>query len=177
MNWSLICAVDPQPLIDWLAGATFPTLAEPTKPQRIQGDDVPLVLCRPIMDEVLRHLAVAMGEPGYADDATLFIAPAKLVWHEPMLSRVMPGQSHPMHTDVQRSDCVTRVHVPLTTNDGCWMEWEDTENAYAIGPVKVVDRAHFQVGSAYTFNTLARHAFGNDGDTARVHLIFEVLRG
>ena len=93
-----------------------------------------------------------------------------LIGHAPMLSRVMPGVDHGLHCDTQRADWLTRIHVPLATNPGCWMRFEDEDDAGKPKPV------HFQVGHAYTFNTLKRHAFGNAGETPRVHLIFEVLR-
>lgn len=191
MNWSCICPVNPAPLIAWLAGASFPAPSTPTKPQRIQDADVPLALCEPIMNAVLKH-AVARRKVGLfactdgsskADVATTELA-GRIVAASPMLSRVLPGQIHPMHVDIQRSDWLTRVHVPLTTNPGCWMAWEGQCSACdcAYPHCKSCmgtggERVHFEVGNAYTFNTLARHAFGNEGETERVHLIFEVLRG
>jgi hypothetical protein len=82
-----------------------------------------------------------------------------------MLSRMRPGQVHGFHVDQQTTDTwVTRVHVPLVTNPGAWMRFD------GHGFV------HFEVGSAYTFDTNIRHQFGNDGTTDRVHLIFDVVR-
>ena len=81
-----------------------------------------------------------------------------------MFSRMLPGQSHPMHIDNQRAGWITRVHVPLVTNPGAWILFEE------IG-----QRVHFDVSLAYTFNTFKRHAFGNDGETERVHLLFDVF--
>ena len=144
--WRHLCDVDIEPLLAWLESARidWPRLPSPDKPQRVRP---PEELARPIIDSVLARLGVGL----VADDV--------------VLSRVMPGQTHPLHTDRQRSDWLTRVHVPLVTNPGAWMLFED-ERAFA----------HFEAGKAYSFDALRRHAFGNGGDEARVHLIFDVLR-
>jgi hypothetical protein len=143
--WARLGEVDVSALAAWLGGPGGGWLTQPseTKPQRVH--DVP-ACARPAVEAALALLGVD-----------------GLVAHHPMLSRMRPGQSHPMHTDTQRADWVTRIHVPVTTNPKAWMEWEGR------------GRAHFQAGVAYTFDTGVRHAFGNDGDTDRVHLIFDVL--
>lgn len=82
------------------------------------------------------------------------------------LSRVTPGQGHGYHQDSQGPDWITRVHVPITTNPDCWFMFADNDG------VKV----HFEVGKAYSFDTLKPHAFGNDGGSGRVHLIFDVVK-
>lgn len=75
-----------------------------------------------------------------------------------------PGQIHPVHTDVQPPEFVTRVHVPLATNPHAVATMED-------GPP-----LHLAVGKAYKFDTRLPHAVANGGKTPRVHLVFEVLR-
>ncbi len=57
------------------------------------------------------------------------------------------------------------MHVPVVTNPGAWMCFKGT------------GRVHFEAGKAYSFDTLVMHNYGNDGDTDRVHLLFDVLRG
>lgn len=79
------------------------------------------------------------------------------------LFTVAPGQIHPVHTDVQPEEWVTRVHIPLSTNRHCVATMPD-------GPHEMV------VGKAYKFNTLAPHAVSNGGLTPRVHLVFEVRK-
>lgn len=144
--WRRICAVDAAEAVRWLLEKEppFPEPSTPAKPQRVFwfGPGV----MSDLVTAVLAHF------PGRAP-------------HQVCLSRVRPGQRHPLHVDVQRSDWVTRVHVPLVTNPGAWMLFEEEG-----------ERVHFEAGHAYTFNTLARHAFGNDGDQDRTHLIFDVLR-
>lgn len=149
--WAPICNLAPiilLPLTDWLAESDgrWNKPASETKPTRIHQDGLPMHLVQPIMGDVLLHF------PGAIADS-------------PMLSRMLSGQSHPMHVDRQRADWITRVHVPLTTNSGAWLMFEPEGK-----------RIHFEVGMAYRFNTHERHSFGNDGEDARVHLIFEVLR-
>ena len=148
-HWSAICDVSPEalgPLAAWVRTADSSwSVVGPTKPSRIM-----------IPPEHEVGLIVAQVLPAFLGMVRA---------DSPMLSRMLPGQSHPYHTDVQRADCITRVHVPITTNPGCWMMFEEEG-----------EQVHFEVGRAYSFNTLARHAFGNDGDEPRVHLIFEVLR-
>jgi hypothetical protein len=83
------------------------------------------------------------------------------------LNRIEPGWAHGMHADSARyAGWLTRVHVPLRTNPGAW-------HLFEVESVRV----HFEVGGAYSFDTEARHDFGNDGDSPRVHLVFDVYRG
>jgi hypothetical protein len=72
-----------------------------------------------------------------------------------------PGQVHPAHQDEQPPYWVTRVHVPIQTNDGVVFTMDDGEH-------------RMEVGKAYRMNTLATHAVANHGDTIRVHLVFDV---
>jgi hypothetical protein len=72
-----------------------------------------------------------------------------------------PGQVHPAHKDIQPPYWVTRVHVPVETNDKVIFTMDDGTH-------------HMEVGKAYRFNTLATHAVENGGKTPRVHLVFDV---
>jgi hypothetical protein len=72
-----------------------------------------------------------------------------------------PWQVHPAHTDVQPSNWLVRIHIPIITNKGAITIMDDGEH-------------HMEVGKAYRFNTLATHAVYN-GDTYRAHLVFDVL--
>jgi aspartyl/asparaginyl beta-hydroxylase (cupin superfamily) len=93
-----------------------------------------------------------------------FDVPVRYERHYACLSRLMPGRGYGFHQDPQPPEWITRVHVPIVTNPQSWFEWEGG------------GRVHFEVGKAYTFNTLLPHSFGNDGETERVHLSFDVLR-
>lgn len=79
------------------------------------------------------------------------------------LSRLVPGSTYEFHRDPQPPGWVTRVHVPVVTNPAAWLQFEGRE------PV------HFEAGRIYTFDALAPHRYGNDGDADRVHLILDVM--
>jgi hypothetical protein len=76
---------------------------------------------------------------------------------------LVPGQAHPAHTDVQPPEWVTRVHVPVITNDKATATTDD-------GTI------HMRAGVAYRFDTRRMHAVRNDGDAPRVHLVFDMRK-
>ena len=145
--WTCLGPVDVAPLAEWLARARphFPAPSAPSKPQRIEA---PPDLVVPVVAAVLAY------------------PPVDLTAHRVVLSRVLPGQRHDLHVDKMRADWVTRIHVPILTNEGAWMLWEEEGR-----------KVHFEAGKAYTFDATRRHAFGNDGPTERVHLMFDLLKG
>lgn len=145
--WEPICDVDVAPLAAWMAttDARWIVQAYEDKPQRLFSLPQPLI--RSLTDKVLSHFP---GKPTVGDV---------------MLSRMRPGRVHGMHHD--QGEWITRVHVPLTTNHRCWLSFEDLDDG---------KRFHLPVGKAYTFNAARqRHAFGNEGSTERVHLLFDVI--
>lgn len=146
MFWARLCDVDPGALQDYISSPhPWPQHEDRTKPRRLF--DVPSQLTQPILAVVLPR----------------FGRPVKVSFI--VLSQVIAGAWHGMHTDQEPGQFLTRVHVPVTTNPGCWFEWE-------LEP----GRVQFPLGGAYSFNTQERHAFGNDGNTDRVHLTFDVWR-
>ncbi len=56
-----------------------------------------------------------------------------------------------------------KIHVPITTNPGCFF-LHPPENRY-----------HLEVGRAYEVNNCRQHGAINEGDTDRIHLIFECI--
>jgi hypothetical protein len=78
-----------------------------------------------------------------------------------MLARMPPGgDNNPhQHTNVA-ARWPQKNHVPITTNDRVAF-WIDGR-AY-----------HLPVGEVFEVNNMAVHAVRNDGDTDRIHLIFE----
>lgn len=78
-----------------------------------------------------------------------------------MLSVVMPGNTIPPHRDLQPPEWLCRVHAPLTSND---------LSSFVVGGRP----HHLDVGMAYRVNTLAEHSVANDGQTPRVHFMFDV---
>lgn len=80
-----------------------------------------------------------------------------------MLSAVLPGEFIEPHVDHQGPNWLCRVHVPLMTN--------------AQSRFIVAGKAHhMEVGQAYRVNTEAVHAVENDGESPRVHFMFDVAR-
>lgn len=145
-HWSLLCKVEIAPLLAWLRGGGQ-SWSTPAGPDKPRRVfRTPEGPTRPIVEAVLEKL------------------PGRSVVHGMMLSGMPAGASHGLHVDVVRADWLTRVHVPLITSPGAWMLFEDEG-----------ERVHFEAGRAYTFDVRERHAFGNDGGEARVHLIFDVL--
>ncbi len=78
-----------------------------------------------------------------------------------MLSVVVPGQTIADHDDVMPESWRVRLHMPLVTNNGCWM-WHGGESV------------HMEVGYAYKVNTEVVHGLHNKGDAARIHFFFDV---
>jgi len=89
--------------------------------------------------------------------------PLRYVAFNRMLSVVMPGHSIPPHVDAQQPEWITRVHVPITTNERAFMTIDGVQHSLAIG-------------SAYLIDTRCEHAIRNDGDTPRIHFMVDVRR-
>lgn len=78
-----------------------------------------------------------------------------------MLAKMGPGGVIHPHVDANpAARWPHKVHIPILTNDRV---------AFFVDP----DRHHFDEGHAYEVNNLGVHAVSNDGDTERIHLIFE----
>ena len=78
-----------------------------------------------------------------------------------MLARMAPGGVIHPHIDASPSaKWPHKIHVPLTTNPGV---------VFFIKP----QNYHFPVGQAVEVNNLDVHAVANQGDSDRIHLIFE----
>ena len=78
-----------------------------------------------------------------------------------MLSVIMPGKSIEAHSDPQEPDWLTRLHIPLTTNDQSIF--------YIAGQPN-----HFEVGKAYHVDTRVEHAIENKGTTPRIHFMLDI---
>jgi hypothetical protein len=78
-----------------------------------------------------------------------------------MLARMAPGGVIHPHRDANpAAKWPHKIHVPLTTND---------KVAFFVAGVPY----YFPVGEAVEVNNMAVHAVKNEGDTDRIHLIFE----
>lgn len=78
-----------------------------------------------------------------------------------MLARMAPGGIIHPHTDnMPSATWPHKIHVPIMTNE---------QVRFFIEP----NTFHFKEGQAVEVNNLGVHAVKNDGDTDRIHLIFE----
>ncbi|MDQ3228156.1 MAG: aspartyl/asparaginyl beta-hydroxylase domain-containing protein [Pseudomonadota bacterium] len=78
-----------------------------------------------------------------------------------MLARMAPGGIIKMHVDANpAAKWPHKIHVPLLTSD---------KVTFIIGNTGY----HFVEGEAVEVNNLGPHGVRNDGDTDRIHLIFE----
>lgn len=78
-----------------------------------------------------------------------------------MLARMPAGSRIRRHRDANPAALWPhKIHIPISTND---------KVLFYIEP----EFHHLDVGQAYEVNNLGVHAVQNDGDGARIHLIFE----
>jgi aspartyl/asparaginyl beta-hydroxylase (cupin superfamily) len=83
--------------------------------------------------------------------------------YQQMLSAVMPGHHIAPHRDLQAPYWLTRVHVPLMTND---------RSLFIVDGKPI----HMEIGRAYEVDTLAIHSVENGGDCPRIHFMFDVRK-
>lgn len=103
---------------------------------------------RPLLEPVM---AQAVSDYGYARGA----------YPRVMLARMPPGGVIHPHIDANpAAKWPHKIHVPLTTNPGVVCFFGGDEH-------------HFPVGEAVEVDNLGGHWVRNDGDTHRIHLIFE----
>lgn len=81
--------------------------------------------------------------------------------YQQMLSCVMPGHSIEPHVDEQAPHWCCRIHVPLQSN---------AESVFTVGG----ENHSLVPGNAYRVNTRAEHSVANNGDTPRIHFMFDV---
>lgn len=78
--------------------------------------------------------------------------------HNGYRTRIMlmpPRQCYSIHADPSK-----RIHIPIITNDQCWMVWPKNSSCYQL----MVERA-------YITNTTQPHTFINGGLENRIHVI------
>jgi len=103
---------------------------------------------RPLIEPVLR---VATADYDYARGQ----------YPRVMLARMAPGGLiHPHQDTNPAARWPHKIHVPITTND---------QVAFYIDGVAY----HLAEGKAVEVNNMATHGVSNNGDTDRIHLIFE----
>lgn len=103
-------------------------------------------LLRPILDQVASHYGLAEAE-----------------FPKVMFARLAANAVIDRHVDGAGSNLLThKIHVPLVTSERVWFEVGDA-------------RFQLHCGQAYELNNLKPHGVRNDGETDRIHLIFELF--
>jgi hypothetical protein len=149
----LICAVDVDLLTRWITAIDF---ADWPQQHRLADGQI-----RPSM-------VTDLGWYGFGSETEEIVR--TMLSHFPgcqdyqrMLSVVMPGHSIAPHVDGQSKNWMCRVHVPLTSND---------KSHFIVAGEPV----HMAPGFAYRVDTTIEHAVTNEGDTPRIHFMFDVGR-
>jgi hypothetical protein len=110
---------------------------------------------RPLWDEWRERLLPVM------EQATRPYGYARAAYPRVMLARMAPGGIIHPHVDANPSaKWPHKIHVPILTNP---------KVGFLVGNTVHV----FPEGEAVEVNNLGRHAVQNNGDTDRIHLIFE----
>ena len=150
---SALAPVEVGDLADWIEGIDFALW-----PQQHRLEDGGI---RPAMvTDLAWHGFGVMTEPVVQECLEHF---PYCTDRERMLTVVMPGHSIPPHTDRQSERWRCRIHIPLLTNEDAALVVEGV--SYTL-----------EVGQAYLFDTRREHAVVNDGDTPRVHFVFDVVQ-
>ena len=90
-------------------------------------------------------------------------------WHtfRARIMEVNPGNPDCWHLDGYEGS--TRYHVPLQTNEECYLQWIDKDNE--------IKSFHLPAdGSGYWLNTDVVHQYINRGTTMRAHIIIDLVK-
>ncbi len=95
------------------------------------------------------------------EEATKSYGYKRAIYPRVMLAKMDPGGVIHPHVDAgPAAGFPHKIHVPLQTNPQ--VQFFVEPNYY-----------HFEVGKAYEVNNRVTHAVKNEGETSRIHLIFE----
>ncbi len=90
-------------------------------------------------------------------------------WHtfRARIMEVNPGNPECWHLDGYEGS--TRYHVPLQTNEECYLQWKDENNE--------IKSFHLPAdGSGYWLNTDVVHHYINRGSSMRAHIIIDLIK-
>lgn len=165
-----LCAIDVSAFVDWITAIPFEDW--PQQSRLADGQIRPAMVTTKLHwhDFGLKMLDAHDG----VGDALIARGHFSFGYYNDMLSVVMPGHSIEPHQDKQPFEWLARIHVPLTTNPKSVYIAEDTKPAPPEFTTFKKYKFHMEVGKAYLINTLAKHEIRNDGDTPRIHLMFDV---
>lgn len=72
-----------------------------------------------------------------------------------------------------------RYHIPLYTNSGSYIQWNEKDLPWHSVPIKNDDDKSFHLpanGSGYWFNTDVNHRYFNEGTEWRVHIVIDLIK-
>lgn len=85
------------------------------------------------------------------------------------LMKIDPKKTYSVHKDGNAISDNLRIHIPLQTNEGCFLCF------YLTVPLNqkdsVVRHVHLETGKSYIVNTTGFHTAVNYGNTQRYHLV------
>lgn len=90
---------------------------------------------------------------------------AKIIQHykgyRARIMRMEPRKCYSVHRDIFK-----RIHVPIVTNEQCWMIWPYENGCF-----------HLEQGFAYLTDTTQAHTFINGHDSQiRIHLVMSIIQ-
>lgn len=90
--------------------------------------------------------------------------------HRGRIMELGPGAQKNWHVDSYpgKWNNNVRFHVPLTTNDNCYLQWYENGKVYNFTPKPD--------GSGYWVNTDIIHQYLNIGDSWRAHIIVDLIK-
>jgi len=85
------------------------------------------------------------------------------------LLRLSPKNTYSVHKDGEQNQNNLRLHIPLQTNEGCFLCF------YVTVPLNqtysMVKHEHLETGKSYVVDTTNFHTAVNYGDTQRYHIV------
>lgn len=72
-----------------------------------------------------------------------------------------------------------RYHVPITTNEECYVQWNETPLKWNELPPRGEGDVFFHMptdGRGYWVNTDINHQYFNEGDTVRAHIVIDLIK-
>jgi hypothetical protein len=157
--------------LDHITGVNKGTLAE-NGFKVIDGEEYLTTISSELINDHIKNQVKTMSTP----HKTLCVGEFKRILeylqkkgYSPFRARVMELYPRPRSQwHIDGYDGSTRYHIPLITNDKCYLEWKDDNDQ--------IFSFHLPAdGSGYWINTDVFHRFINEGDTIRAHIVIDVL--
>ncbi len=83
--------------------------------------------------------------------------------------RLLPTRTYTIHQDGLTTATNLRLHIPIVTNEKCFMCFYDSEPEHKLS--SLVKHYHLRCGKSYETNTTRYHTAVNYGKTVRYHIV------